>query len=536
MRKALFRALSLLSVVLFSLPSAAAPGKILGELKTPGSCPTGLAYDGSAFWVADRKEDKLFRVDLKGAVLKTLETPGYMPSGLAFDGKHLWVSDVEEAKVYKLDPVDGTVLKTLDSPTAKPVGLAWGGKGLWLVDDKEARIMLVDPGDGTVLKGFRAPAKASTGLAFDGRYLWVADRREDRVYMVSPEHEDVIFSFRAPGSFSYGLAYDGKDLWNADYQDRKLYRLAVDDGEVSASSATKREHLEATSSILNYGPSALKTLRAYLAVPSDRPNQRLLSVPEFTPQPKSYVQDRYGQKFAVFDFAEIRAQGRKDIRLTVDAELMSEAHYVFPHKVGKLSDIPKDIRETYTRDAVKFALHDDFIQAKVKEAVGGETNPYWVARKLFDWLIAHMEYKLAGGWETAPQVLKRGHGSCSEYTFSYLALTRAAGIPSRYVGSYVVRNDDASWDDVFHRWAEIYLPGYGWIPVDANAGDRDEPGEQAKAFGGIDDRFLITTAGGGDSEYMDWGYNLRQEWTAANGKTKVRVEDVAEWSPLPSGR
>ncbi|MBI5242997.1 MAG: transglutaminase [Elusimicrobia bacterium] len=517
---------------LFASSSAlAVPGKVLGELPSPGPAPTGLAFDGDGLWVADRRTDLLYKVGQGGIVLKTLETPGFLPSGLAFDGKRLWVSDMEEGKIFQLDPEDGTSLKVIDAPTPKPVGLAWDGKHLWVADEKERRLIKIDQRDGTVLKSFKSPSNSPTGLAFDGRYLWVADRKEDLVFLVSPEHECVIFSFKAPGPFSYGLAFDGQSLWNADYQEGKLYKLVLDDGESAALAEGKKERIEVSSFILNYGPSELKSLKAFLSVPADRENQKLLSEVSFSPQPKSFVNDQYGQKFALFEFSGVKALGRVEIRMSVDAEIKSAAHYIYPHKVGKLSDIPEEIRSVYLKDSIKYDIHNETIQQKVKEAVGEETNPYWIARKLFNWLIAHMEYKLSGGWETAPQVLKRGSGSCSEYTFSYLALTRAAGIPSRYVGSYVMRGDDASWDDVFHRWAEVYLPGYGWIPVDANAGDKEEPFKQAQAFGGIENRFLISTTGGGDSKYMDWGYNLRQEWTAS-GKTKVRAEDAADWSPM----
>jgi transglutaminase-like putative cysteine protease len=104
-------------------------------------------------------------------------------------------------------------------------------------------------------------------------------------------------------------------------------------------------------------------------------------------------------------------------------------------------------------------------------------------------------------------------------------------VPARYVGSLVVRGDDASYDDVFHRWNEIYLPGYGWVPVDANAGDKDLPADQGAAFGGISNRFLITTEGAGDSEYLGWSYNHENRWVFS-GKSGVRIESIAEWEPL----
>ena len=67
--------------------------------------------------------------------------------------------------------------------------------------------------------------------------------------------------------------------------------------------------------------------------------------------------------------------------------------------------------------------------------------------------------------------------------------------------------------------------------MDANAGDRDLPAEQAAAFGGIANRFLVTTAGGGGSEYLDWNYNAQSAWVAT-GKCRVKIESIAEWEPL----
>jgi len=135
-----------------------------------------------------------------------------------------------------------------------------------------------------------------------------------------------------------------------------------------------------------------------------------------------------------------------------------------------------------------------------------------------------------GGWNTAPTVLARGNGSCSEYTFVYIALCRAAGLPARYVGSVVVRGDDASMDDVFHRWAEVYLPNYGWVPVDPSGGDQDLPRDQANYFGHLANRFLITTESGGGSETMGWTYNANEFWTT-EPQTKVEIETIAEWEP-----
>ena len=142
---------------------------------------------------------------------------------------------------------------------------------------------------------------------------------------------------------------------------------------------------------------------------------------------------------------------------------------------------------------------------------------------------------MIGGWDVPEVVMKRGSGSCSEYTFSFIALCRAAGLPARYQGSIVVRGDDASVDEAFHRWAQVYLPNYGWVPVDANRGDARSPADQARGFGELSNRFLITTESGGDSEYLAWGYNSHATWKAT-GYCKVEEENLGFWEPLEESR
>jgi transglutaminase-like putative cysteine protease len=167
----------------------------------------------------------------------------------------------------------------------------------------------------------------------------------------------------------------------------------------------------------------------------------------------------------------------------------------------------------------------------VRRIVGDEKNPYWIARRIYDFIIDSLEYEMIGGWDVPEVVLKRGSGSCSEYTYSFVALCRAAGLPARYQGSIVVRGDDASIDEAFHRWAQIYLPNYGWIPVDANRGDAKTPADQCRGIGELSNRFLITTHGGGGSEYLSWGYNSHSDYQT-DGYCKIEQDNFGFWAPL----
>ncbi|PWB74448.1 transglutaminase, partial [candidate division GN15 bacterium] len=326
------------------------------------------------------------------------------------------------------------------------------------------------------------------------------------------------------------LALDAKNLWVADYQSDRCYKLVIDDGVQFSQKDKRMENLEYVHQVRNFGPDTVTTLQVYLAVPQSLNSQTLVGNPQFTPAPAQITTDKWGQKIARFEFKNIASGQVTSVTMNVRVGLQRLRYYVFPEKVGKLTDIPADTSKKYLIDDVKFQFTSPVIQEAVKTAVGSETNPYWIARKIFSYVNDKLFYERVGGWNTAPTVLQRGNGSCSEYTFVYIAMCRAAGLPARYVGAVTHRGDDASWDDVFHRWVEVFLPNYGWIPIDPSGGDQPTPQGQAAYIGNIDNRFLITTCSGGGSEYLDWSYNANERWIS-KGKCKIAVENFGEWTP-----
>jgi transglutaminase-like putative cysteine protease/sugar lactone lactonase YvrE len=524
--------LSVMMLALFLLNTLwAYTGEVIKSFDTPGSCPTGLTYDGKSLWLADRKADRLFCINPKsGKVIKSIDSPAYWPMGLCWDGEALWNSDWKERKIYRINPQTGIILKAVDAPEGSPRGLAWDGKYLWCADERADKIIQFSPDDGTTIREFKSPANDPRGLCFDGTYLWVSDRIKDEIYMVDPESGCVVLITEAPGPFTRGLAFDGKNLWAADYQNDKIYQLKVRDKELFIRKNERRAKVMFTHQVKNFGPNNIKTLDVHLAIPVNRDNQEINGEIVYTPNFTKIVTDKWGQKTALFSMKNLENQTIQNVISVVDATVYETRYFIFPDKVGSLKKIPKDIAALYLENNEKYQVDHPVIQDALNKCVGEEKNPYWIARKIFNYLIENMYYEMVGGWNTAPTVLTRGNGSCSEYTFVYTAMCRAAGLPARYVGSVVVRNDDASMDDVFHRWAEVYLPNYGWIPVDPSGGDNEQPRDQANYFGHLANRFLITTESGGGSKTMGWTYNSNEFWTS-EPQTKVEIETIAEWEP-----
>ncbi len=495
----------------------------------PARFALGVVETGSSFVVTDRHEDLLIFFDRQGNRHRTWEYPAYEPSALAWDGKLLVSADRENGRIYFQDPASGECVRTIESPLTPVTGLACNEEGqLWVAANGAEEMQLIDPHDGTTLAAVPSPAPKISALAFDANgYLWAADSAQDRIYLVDIRTGYTIFYLKAPGPVVSGLWLDGRTLYVTDYQTDTLYRCDVYDlAGKRVRSQSRRGTATLYSEVENLGPGEITGGTMVLAIPVDGPNQKLdrVSWSEGARREK----DQWGQEVAVYELGHLAPGEKKAVQLAGTGTFYRISTKIFPHLVGSLDEVPADIRKKYLADADKYRVQSDYIQGKVKEVVGDETNPYFKARKLYDFLIGRINYQMIGGWDIAPTVIERGTGSCSEYTFSIVSLCRAAGIPARYVGCMVLRGEDASIDRAYHRWAEIYLPRVGWIPVDVNAGDRQWQGDRCFWFGGIQNRFLITTRGGGDSRWLHWGYNVETAYQT-RGKANVRTEGFAEW-------
>jgi transglutaminase-like putative cysteine protease len=420
----------------------------------------------------------------------------------------------------------------ISAPSDVTTGLTWHGGHLWACDASARLILELDPSDGTPLRSFKAPSPSSNGLASDGTYLWVCDRRKDRIYMVEPENGWVIVTAETPGPYARGLACDGEFLWNVDYQTDSLYALARNGDEGLRLYEPKRARLRFTFRARCEGPGDFEACDVYLARPrADLQHQRLLSEVTYSEGMTGIVPDRWGQEFFHFALADLAPGEERRAWYEVDAEISKCRFHILPEKVGSRNRIPADLRAEYTIDGKRLQINDPYMQNAIEEAVGDEDNPYWIVRRIFEYVNERVDYERVGGWDTAPNILKRGTGSCSEYSFVFMAMARGAGIPTRFCAGVVERGDEASMDDVFHRWTEVYLPGYGWVPVDVSAGDDEWPGDRAAAIGSFTNRILITTIGGGDSEYVGWGYNYGYT-IQYDGRSSLATAGYADWDPL----
>jgi transglutaminase-like putative cysteine protease len=71
------------------------------------------------------------------------------------------------------------------------------------------------------------------------------------------------------------------------------------------------------------------------------------------------------------------------------------------------------------------------------------------------------------GTQTAPETLARGSGSCRDLAVLFIEAVRSLGFGARIVSGYLY--NPLAWPEggrATHAWAEVYVPGAGWITFD----------------------------------------------------------------------
>lgn len=92
------------------------------------------------------------------------------------------------------------------------------------------------------------------------------------------------------------------------------------------------------------------------------------------------------------------------------------------------------------------------------------------ARAVYDWVVENTtrDPNVRGcGTGIVERTLAKRSGKCADLSSVYVALARSIGVPSREI--FGLRLGKKAEQDItfgYHCWAEFYLPGRGWVPVD----------------------------------------------------------------------
>jgi transglutaminase-like putative cysteine protease len=198
----------------------------------------------------------------------------------------------------------------------------------------------------------------------------------------------------------------------------------------------------------------------WAALPLNRPGQQV-KILDIRPKPTEILEEPLGGNRVAFWRVD-NPQPGASLTFRYDFEVVSRPvrPAIDPKKV---TPAPRD-----TPDYRRYTISEGWLEqspaiaARARAIVGAETNPYLQAQRVFDWIVENVTYDY-------PDIKSRGvtrafahlKGDCGEFSHIFVAMMRSLGVPARLVF--------ANWfQGGGHAWAEVLLPPYGWVPVDAS--------------------------------------------------------------------
>ncbi|MEL6217963.1 MAG: transglutaminase family protein [Pseudomonadota bacterium] len=197
----------------------------------------------------------------------------------------------------------------------------------------------------------------------------------------------------------------------------------------------------------------------------------------------NWQQDPFGNWNARLVFPE------RVTRFEVEIDLIARMDAINPFdfflEEGSM-DVPFTYEEALRQDLLPYLKKPeigprlkDFLAGAPKEE--GPTNDYFVA--LNQYVEREIGYitRMEPGVQTAEETLERALGSCRDSGWLLVQMLRSKGYAARFVSGYLIQlrpdqsapgEPEPDYDDFtdLHAWAEVYLPGAGWVGLDPTSG------------------------------------------------------------------
>jgi transglutaminase-like putative cysteine protease len=240
---------------------------------------------------------------------------------------------------------------------------------------------------------------------------------------------------------------------------------------------------------INGIPEGTKEVTVWVPLPASKGPQSVRDLAIESPYKWTrHRDDIYGNEYAVATISNPPQDLSVPVRFTAVRE---EAEFGHPYDTKSTArDRERELA------ANKLVTLSPRVRKLADELTAGKSGTVEQARAIYDYLVVTMKYdKTIPGWgkgdtERACDIKA---GNCTDFHSLFISLARAKGIPARFVIGFPLTAKDGMVKG-YHCWAEFWVKGKGWIPVDASeASKSSDPKVRAFLFGNLDaDRVQFT--------------------------------------------
>lgn len=211
---------------------------------------------------------------------------------------------------------------------------------------------------------------------------------------------------------------------------------------VHAASAPRTATFEARHELTLKIPAGAKQVRVWFAMPQKDPLQQVSNFKVTAPHRHSIKTAAQGNETVCL---EVRNPAPREFSI-VQTFTISRQEQISGVDAAKARPLTADELQRFAPElaANQHVIIDERVKKLAAEIVGGERNTVVAARKIYDWVLANIEY-----WVKHPATLKASPvgsteyclitkmGNCTDFHSLWTSRARAAGIPTRMIyGSF----------------------------------------------------------------------------------------------------
>lgn len=256
---------------------------------------------------------------------------------------------------------------------------------------------------------------------------------------------------------------------------------------IQKSEATGRKYVNPVRSRTTYtvwvdedAVPAGEMIRCWLPFPREIPNRQVeIKLVSSAPAEHLIADNKYLQRSIYFEKEAVAGQ-KTEFRVMFEFTNYAVFQKIDPKKVKPVK-ITDELKPCLAERPPHVVFSDELKQLS-KQIVGDETNPYLIARKIFQWINDNVPWASAREYSTfaniSDYVYQNRHCDCGMHEIFFMTLCRMNGIPTRWQSGWTTTPGQEN----MHDWGEIYYEPYGWLPVDADVGVVDSKNEAEKWF------------------------------------------------------
>ena len=216
--------------------------------------------------------------------------------------------------------------------------------------------------------------------------------------------------------------------------------------------------------------------------PRDSRDQRVIEASlDIRPQPASlqFVIDDFGNQVGIAQFADCAQELCVESVVCLEQSPPPVSAHDLEERAGRFpftysADESADLALCLERNSLEpHSDPDDEVAAWARKFVpmNGAIGTLELLTQLSQAIHSTFRYQRrdAKGVQSPVETLRLGHGSCRDFAMLMIDAARALGLAAQFASGYLILSSDEHGST--HAWAQVYLPGPGWIDFDPTSGN-----------------------------------------------------------------